>query len=297
MLGFIGLGDMGLPIARRLLASGQAVVAWNRSEAKLDALVADGAIAAATPREVMARADVIGICLTSHLAVEEVGWGSSGMFSIPPTRRKFVADLSTGSPDSAISFARRAATHGVTWVDTPFTGGVAAATAGKLVFFAGGDEQSIAAVNPLLAPLAARVTCMGPVGMGQVTKLCNNALGSCMLLLIAETIALARKAKLDVTRFAEALKGGAPDNQYLQVFGPRMAEHQFEPRLGAIALIEKDIALISDMSAAHGAYTPILSLVRELYAAARQEPTIDVMADVSCLIGLFEPITRGAIPQ
>jgi 3-hydroxyisobutyrate dehydrogenase-like beta-hydroxyacid dehydrogenase len=128
--------------------------------------------------------------------------------------------------------------------------------------------------------------------MGQVTKLCNNAISGCVLLLIAETIALARKADIDVTHFAEALKGGVADSPHLQIFGQRMAEHRFEPRLGAIGLIERDVNLASELAAAHGAHTPILSLVRQLYAAARQEPSIDMTADVSRLIGLFESVAQ-----
>jgi 3-hydroxyisobutyrate dehydrogenase len=296
ILGFIGLGDMGLPIARRLLAAGNDLVVWNRSSEKLNLLVAEGAIAAATPAEVMARADLIGLCLSSHHAVEEVGWGLNGLFSVPFSGKKIVADLSTGSPDAAVSFSRRAAAFNVSWVDAPFSGGVAAATAGKLVVFAGGDEAAIASLNPLLLPLASRVSHMGATGMGQVTKLCNNAISACTLLLVAETIALARKANVDVGRFAEALKGGAADSSHLQVFGPRMAEHRFHPRLGSIALIHKDVGLASELSFGCNANTPILSLVRELYDAAHKDPTIDFAGDVSSLIGLFEPLSEG-IPQ
>lgn len=291
-LGFIGLGDMGMPMARRLLSMGAQVIAWNRSAEKLNSLAAEGAIAAASPAEVMARADIVGLCLGSHQAVEEVAWGPRGLFSSTSPGARFIADFSTGSPESTMSFARRAAERHVTWVDTPFSGGAAAAAAGKLIVFAGGDVHAIAALQPLLSPLAVRVSRMGSVGMGQVTKLCNNAISGCVLLLIAETIALARKADIDVTHFAEALKGGVADSPHLQIFGQRMAEHRFEPRLGAIGLIERDVNLASELAAARGAHTPILSLVRQLYAAARQEPSIDMTADVSRLIGLFESVAQ-----
>jgi 3-hydroxyisobutyrate dehydrogenase len=291
-LAFIGLGDLGMPMARRLLSVGAQVTAWNRSAEKLQALAAEGATTAASPAELMARTDIVGLCLNSHQAVEEVAWGPRGLFSSTAPRARFIADFSTGSPEAAVSFARRAAERQVTWVDTPFSGGAAAAAAGKLIVFAGGDVDAIAALQPLLSPLAVRVSRMGSVGMGQVMKLCNNAISGCVLLLIAETIALARKADIDVMHFAEALKGGVADSPHLQIFGPRMAEHRFEPRLGAIALIERDVNLASELAAARGAHTPILSLVRELYAGAREKPSIDVTADVSRLIGLFESIAQ-----
>ena len=124
-LGFIGLGDMGLPMARRLLATGNKVVAWNRSAAKLEALIANGARAAETPSDVAARADLIGLCLTSHEAVEEIAWGAHGLFAAPLSGRKVVADFSTGSPSSAAAFATRAKAHGAFWVDAPVKGGFA----------------------------------------------------------------------------------------------------------------------------------------------------------------------------
>jgi 3-hydroxyisobutyrate dehydrogenase-like beta-hydroxyacid dehydrogenase len=79
MLGFIGLGDMGLPMARRLLSAGSQVIAWNRSAAKLKVLAAESAIAAASPADMMARADIVGLCLNSQQAVEEIGWGPNGL--------------------------------------------------------------------------------------------------------------------------------------------------------------------------------------------------------------------------
>jgi 3-hydroxyisobutyrate dehydrogenase-like beta-hydroxyacid dehydrogenase len=291
MLGFIGLGDMGLPMAQRLLGAGRTVVAWNRSAAKLDALVEVGAIRAASPAEVMARAELVGLCLTSDDAVDEVAWGTNGLFSVPLSGRKLVADFSTGSPEAAVAFAAKAKTHGASWVDAPVSGGVPAASAGSLIIFAGGEAEAIAALDPLLAPLCARVSHMGPVGTGQFTKICNQMIVSCNLLVIAETLAMARKAGVDVARLPAALKGGFADSTPLQIFGPRMAKHRFEPRLGAIALMEKDVGLASALSASNNAHTPMLALARDLYSQVRHRAGIDVTADLSYLIGLFEPLS------
>jgi 3-hydroxyisobutyrate dehydrogenase len=293
-VGFIGLGDMGMPMARRLLSSGEDVVAWNRSSDKLAALAANGATLAASPAEVMSRTDLIGLCLTSDEAVEQVAWGPNGLFSIEFIDRKFIADFSTGSPSAAISLSVRAAARGASWVDAPVSGGVSAANSGTLIAFAGGDSVAIAALHPLLAPLCGRVSHMGPAGAGQATKLCNQMIVACNLLVIAETIAMARKAGVNVDALPAALEGGFADSSPLQIFGPRMAAHRLEPRLGAIALMVKDVRLATELSSLCGARTPNLALAGELYARACHQPGIHGSADISCLIGLFEPLSTEA---
>lgn len=295
-VGFIGLGDMGLPMARRLLAAGLEVIAWNRSIDKLDALVADGARRAASPAEVAARADLIGLCLTSDQAVEEVAWGSQGIFSAALVGRKWIADFSTGSPAAAVSFATRAEGRGASWVDAPVSGGVPAAATGKLIVFAGGESEAVEALQPLFRPLSVRVSHLGPAGAGQTTKICNQMIVACNLLVIAETFAMARKAGVDVAGLAAALEGGFADSSPLQIFGPRMAEHRFEPRLGAIALMIKDVGLATALSGACGAQTPSLALARELYGRVRDQAAINESADISCLIGLFESLSSRTPP-
>ena len=170
-------------------------------------------------------------------------------------------------------------------------GGVPAAAAGTLVIFAGGGQESITALQPLLGPLAARVSHMGPAGAGQTTKICNQMVVACIVMLIAEMIALARKAGLDVGALPASLKGGFADSLPLQIFGPRMAAHRFEPRLGAIALMEKDVNLAAALSAQNNAYTPMLERARQLYATARDQSGVDVAADISKLVCLFESLS------
>jgi 3-hydroxyisobutyrate dehydrogenase len=287
-LGFIGLGDMGLPMARQLLAAGNPVIAWNRSRAKLDMLRIDGAIVAESPAEVMAQAEMIGLCLTSHQAVEEICWGASGLFSRPIVGPKYIADFSTGSHTAAESFARRAANFGTSWVDAPVSGGVPAAIAGKLIVFAGGDLETIAAVEPLFAPLALRVTRMGPVGAGQIAKICNQMIVASTVLVIAEMIALARKTCLDVEALPKAFLGGFADSLPLQIFGTRMARRIFEPRLGAIQLLAKDTELANALAAEVNAVTPMLQRAAELYTSARAKGRIDMNSDVSRIVDLFD---------
>lgn len=289
--GFIGLGDMGAPMAMRLVDSGAAPVVWNRTAARLAPLAHAGARVAASPREVMHASDVVGLCLTSHAAVEEVCAGPAGLFAgrNPQRAGQTIVDFSTGAPEAAKALAARAAAHGMQWVDAPVSGGVPAAAAGRLAIFAGGSAGAVAAARPMLELLSANLSHMGESGSGQAMKLCNQLIVSCNVLAIAEAIALARKAGVDVARLPAALQGGFADSAPLQVFGPRMAAHVHEPRLGSTALMHKDVRLIEALAGGIGAATPLLGLVSQLLAQATQAPDIGSEADLSRVVRLFEP--------
>jgi 3-hydroxyisobutyrate dehydrogenase-like beta-hydroxyacid dehydrogenase len=289
-IGFIGLGDMGLPMARRILAAGHQLVVWNRSREKLDLLAGEGAVVAASPADLMDQADLVGLCLTSDQAVETVAFGPQGLFGVGvgAVAGKVVADFSTGAIAAAVSFAERAKAQGAAWVDAPVSGGVPAAEEGRLIVFAGGKGQALEALDPMFSAVAAKVTHLGPAGAGQTAKLCNQAIVACNLLVIAETLALARKAGVDVERLPGALKGGFADSAPLQIFGPRMAAHAFEPRLGAIDLMIKDVRMANDLADVASARMPMLELARVLYEEALASPALDTSSDLSRLIGLFE---------
>ena len=288
-VGFIGLGDMGLPMARRLLSSGFEVVAWNRSAGKLDTLCAEGAERATSPADVMDGADVIGLCLSSHETVEAVSWGERGLFHRPPATHKTVADFSTGSPVAAARFAERARAQDTDWVDIPISGGVPGATQGRLVAFAGGTAGALATLKPMLDALCQRVSHMGGSGSGQIAKLCSQTIVATNLAVMAECFAMARQSGIDVRTLPEAFKGGFADSLPLQIFGPRMANHQYSPRLGALELMRKDVLLALDLAATRDRTMPILGAVARVYGAAYADPRIGGDADVSRIIEVFEP--------
>ncbi len=259
-VGFIGLGDMGLPMVRHLLASGHPVSVWNRSKDKLGPLAGLGARIAESPTQLMQGCDLIGLCLTSHHAVEEACCGIDGLFSgsaFPAASRpSAIVDFSTGSPQAAKKMAALAQARGIGWVDAPVSGGPRAAATGELTVLAGGEQAAVQAASPLLQAVAANITHLGPSGSGQMAKLCNQLIVACNVLAIAESIALARRAGVDTTLLAQALHGGFADSRPLQIFGPCMAAHAFEPRLGAISLMGKDVLLSAQMADALGAVSP-----------------------------------------
>lgn len=291
MIGFIGLGDMGMPMVRHLLATGHAVTVWNRTAARCEALAADTPVQVAASPAALARAcDVIGLCLSSHVTVQALCEGEDGLFAQAAAagRRPVFVDFSTGSPQVAQALAAAAQRHGAQWVDAPVSGGPPAAAAGTLTILAGGTPEAVAAAQGLLDGVASHVTHLGPAGAGQMTKLCNQLIVASNVMAVAEATALARRAGVDPTRLAPALAGGFADSRPLQLFGPRMAAHAFTPRLGALELMEKDVNLVNALALDSGAITPLAAQVAALFAQAHERADIDPQGDLSQVIRLFE---------
>ncbi|MDB5405513.1 MAG: NAD(P)-dependent oxidoreductase [Rhodospirillales bacterium] len=289
-IGFIGLGNMGTPMVRRLLAAGHDVVIWNRSAERLAPLVAEGATAAGSPLAVAQAADLVGLCLTDHRAVEAVVAGPQGLAAIGAAGAgKVFVDFSTIGPEVTVRLAGalREAT-GAGWVDAPVSGGVPGAETGTLIVFAGGDPADIARAQPLFACVASRVTAMGPSGAGQTTKICNQMIVAVNVLTIAETFAFARRAGVAVENLTAALAGGFADSKPLQIFGPRMASRRFTPRQSGIELMGKDLGLSQALAGKLGAATPVAALCAALYQTIRQRADIDYSADVSELVRVYE---------
>ncbi|RZS81543.1 NAD(P)-dependent oxidoreductase [Pigmentiphaga kullae] len=275
--GFIGLGNMGLPMARRLLAAGHALTVWNRSAGRAAELVAAGAHLAGTPGQVLRAADVVGICVKDGAAVESVVSGPGGLAGAGlQGSRKVVVDFSTIEPEQARDLGRRLRERtGASWLDAPVSGGVPGAEGGTLICFVGGEAEDLEAAGSFLAPLTSRVTHMGPAGAGQTTKICNQMIVAVNVLTIAETYGLARRAGVDVERLAPALAGGFADSQPLQIFGPAMAAGRFQPTRTAVELMAKDIGISQRMAAEFGAGTPVSAFCSDLYERMReQEPEV-----------------------
>ena len=278
-LGFIGLGQMGEPMVRRLLAAGYPVAVWNRSRDKLAPALERGAQAVPSPADLARGADIVMTCVTDQRALEAVLLGPDGVVEggVPG---KLVVDFSSIAPDAARAFALRLERLGMGLVDAPVSGGVPGAEKGSLVVMAGGREEHVERVRPVLAHLASRVTRMGESGAGQATKLCNQIIVGALLPVLAEAVRLAEAAGVDATRLPEALKGGFADSAPLQIFGARMARRQFEPRLAAAALLKKDLENAAALAREHGITLPMVSAAAELYrlldaqGRVQQDPSV-----------------------
>lgn len=283
-LGFIGIGLMGDPMTRRLLAAGFDVTVWNRSPAKAEPLGEAGARLAASIAELVAEVDVIMLCLANTDVVESVVFGEEGVAAHGRPEQRLI-DFSSSDPAATRDFAARLeAACGMDWVDAPVSGGVAGAEAGGLAIMCGGDADAVDACRPLMAPLAARVTHMGPVGAGQVTKVCNQMVVGCQAAVLAEMVALAEASGVDATRLTEALSGGFADSKPFQILTPRMAAGDFANPPWHLRTLLKDLDMAVAQSQRSGSATPMSGLAAQLMRAharrghAEHDPAILVEA-------------------
>ena len=277
-LGYLGLGMMGFPMARRLVNAGYDLAVWNRSAGKAAALVEAGAKLKAHPAEVAATSSILFTCVTDATAIEEVMFGHNGLESVNGVG-KLVVDFSSIHPDAARDIAARLrAKNGMGWVDAPVSGGTKGAEEGTLAVMAGGDAADVERVRPYVLAMARRLTHMGPTGAGQTTKLCNQVIVGCAMAVLAEATRLAVNAGIDAGRLPEALTGGCADSIPLQLFVPRMVQGIHSPPLGHIATLLKDLDTVGEV--AHDTSTPIpmASLAAQLFRLAKAARGADVDA-------------------
>jgi 3-hydroxyisobutyrate dehydrogenase len=263
-LGYIGLGLMGASMPLRLLDAGYAVTVWNRTPAKMAAAVAKGAQAGRSAADVTRRSDIVHLCLTDTRAVETVVFGPDGV-AAGAGAGKLLVDHSTISAEATRQMAIRLRREtGMAWIDCPVSGGTMGAAAGTLVMMAGGEAADIERVRPVVAHLSRRFVHMGPQGAGQATKMVNQVAVSCIYIVMAEMVTLARKAGVDAGRLPEALEGGFADSRLLQVMGPRMIAGDFRP-VGQVRTMVKDLDLLGELASVTGTPLPLTALATQLF--------------------------------
>ncbi|MNU82096.1 2-hydroxy-3-oxopropionate reductase [compost metagenome] len=263
-LGFAGIGLMGLPMCRRLLAAGYPLTVWNRNPAKCAPLVEAGARQVATAAELCRHADVVMLCLADTSVVHDVVFGANGVAEGAKSGQVLV-DFSSLEPTATREMAATLASKtGMSWLDAPVSGGVVGAEAGSLAIMVGGDASDLERVKPVLLSLGQRVTHMGAVGAGQVTKACNQMIVACNALVIAEVVALAERSGVDASLIAEALAGGFADSKPLQILAPQMAESRFEPVKWHVRTLLKDLDTAVKFSREQGSATPVSGLAAQL---------------------------------
>lgn len=263
-LGFAGIGLMGLPLCRRLRAAGYELSVWNRTADKCAPLLALGAQQAATPAALCEQADIVLLCLADTQVVQQVVFGAQGIVE-GARPDQLLVDHSSLDPAATRQMATELASRtGMRWVDAPVSGGVAGAEAGTLAIMAGGQAEDIERIRPIMAHLGQRLTHMGPVGAGQVTKVCNQMLVACNALVIAEVVALAEQSGVEAQAIASALAGGFADSKPLQILAPQMASNQFEPIKWHVRTLLKDLDTAVKLSREQQSATPMSGLAAQL---------------------------------
>ncbi|MGZ4993854.1 MAG: NAD(P)-dependent oxidoreductase [Methylobacter sp.] len=261
-LGFIGIGLMGKPMTSRLLDAGFSVNVWNRSPEKLKPVTEAGAKACASVADLVRASEVIILCLADTAVVEAIVRND---ILANGAADKLLIDLSSIHPENTRHLAALLYEKcGMGWVDAPVSGGVAGAEQGNLAIMAGGSPEHIETARTVLAPLYKQLTYMGEVGSGQITKICNQMIVSCNVLVIAEMMALAKQAGVNAGQIPAALAGGFADSKPLQIVAPEMATETFEPVKWRVKTLLKDLNMAVDLSARQGTAVPMSALASQL---------------------------------
>ena len=292
--GLVGLGTMGLGMARNLATKGFPLAVTNRTMEKAVRLAADLAggpspvSALASPAEVAALSDVVVSCVSDGPDVEEVHLGKGGTIdgARPGT---VVVDCSTIDPAVARSVATRFAEKGVAFLDAPVSGGQKGANEGTLSFFVGGEGEALAKARPVLEAMGKRITHLGPSGAGQLGKATNQVIVAGTLAAVAEGMAFARAAGLPLPAIHAALTGGAANSWALEVLGKKMLERDFKPAF-AIKHQQKDLAIVLKTARANGVPLPAAALVHQLLSALEAKGRGE--EGTQALLTLYEELSR-----
>ncbi len=266
-VGFVGLGTMGLPMARNLAKKGFPLTVATRTFAKAQALARElpGVRAVEAFDEVGRASDVVVSCLPDAPEVEAVHLSQRGT-AAGAARGAIVIDSSTIAADSAASIAARLAAKGISFLDAPVSGGQKGAIEGALTFFVGGDAAALERARPVFQALGKRVTHLGPSGSGQLGKAANQILVGVNLMAVSEALAFAAKAGLPLPALHEALTAGAANSWALEVLGKKMIDRDFKPAF-AVKHQQKDLAIVLRTSREKRVPLPGVSLVHQLLVA------------------------------
>lgn len=243
-LGFIGLGIMGMGMARNLLKAGFDVTVWNRTAAKMDALAAEGAQTAATPADLAARCDVIFICVSDTPDVEAVVLGENGIIHGAQSG-SLVVDHSTISPIVTRDIAAELNANGVQMLDAPISGGSEGAANGTLSIMIGGDAAQVARVMPYLQAMGKTITHVGGQGDGQMVKLVNQVLVVGNALAMSEALVFAQAGGLDLEKTFNAVANGAAGSWMFSNRAPQILNRDWRPGF-TIDLQQKDLRLVKE---------------------------------------------------
>jgi 3-hydroxyisobutyrate dehydrogenase len=266
-VGFIGLGIMGLPMAGHILKAGYPVTVYNRTRSKTRSLEADGAAVAASPREVAANSRMIITMVSDSPDVQEVVAGPEGVLD-GIRSGSVVMDMSTISPQVERDLDRQLRAKGCALVDAPVSGGDVGAQNATLAIMAGGDREAFDRAVPIFETMGKTITYCGPVGSGQLTKLCNQILVAVTLMGVSEALVFAGKNGLDQRVMIEAVKGGAAGSWQLSNLAPRVVNRDFAPGF-MVDLIQKDLRLVMESAAGAQAALPATTLVNQFFRTSQ----------------------------
>jgi 3-hydroxyisobutyrate dehydrogenase-like beta-hydroxyacid dehydrogenase len=266
-VGLIGLGLMGKPMGRNLLKAGFPLVVWNRTAARAEELVSEGAKLAPNPRDTAVAADVLISIVSDPPALEEVLWGTHGAME-GLRRGSIYMYSSTISPELARRVAAACGERGVDFLDAPVTGGDWGAKKGELVFMIGGKAEVLERVKPVLEVLGKKFFLLGPNGAGQTVKLAMNLILALEVEALAEALALATSGGVAGEKLVEVMQSSMARAGVLDVKAPLMLKHEFAASF-PLRLMHKDMRLALELARQQGVNLPAAAAAYATYSAVK----------------------------
>ena len=283
-IGFVGLGTMGGPMARRLAAQGHQVTGYDVAATRAAQAREAGVALATSPAGAAEHAEAVLSSLPDPAALRRAYLDADGVLSTVKAGAALL-DLSTVDPDTWREVAAAARARGADCLDAPVSGGPAEAGTGKLVFLVGGDVAVVERCRALLMTLGTEIHHVGPLGSGQIVKIVNNVMSMGNVAVAAEAMVLGVKAGMDPQRLFDILStSGGRSHHFLKRF-PNVLKGDFTPYFG-INLSRKDVALGLNMAASLGLPMPVTSAVRQTYDTAHAEGFGSL--DMAGVISLYE---------
>jgi 2-hydroxy-3-oxopropionate reductase len=293
VIGFIGLGIMGRPMAHNLLKAGFRLVVHNRHQEVTDELVAVGATSGNRPREIAASCDVLITMLPGSSQVEEVLIGSDGVIE-GAHEGLIIIDMSTISPVVTSALSVRLAERGVTMLDAPVSGGDKGAIEGTLSIMVGGGEDAFQQCLPIFQALGKSIVRVGESGAGQVVKACNQIVVALTIEAVSEALVLGSKAGVDPAKILQVLNGGLAANKVIELRGAGMIAHNFTPG-GRMRLHHKDLGIVLEAGRKYGVSLPVTALVDQMFASLEVRGRGDL--DHSALLTYLEDLAAHPVGQ
>jgi 2-hydroxy-3-oxopropionate reductase len=265
-LGFIGLGIMGRPMSKHLLKAGYQLVVHDINQEAVADVVASGAVAAASAREVAEQASLIITMLPDSPDVEAVVLGAGGVIE-GVSDGDILVDMSTIAPSVAVTVAEAMAAKGVACLDAPVSGGDVGAQNAALSIMVGGEQAVFDEVLPFFEIMGKSIVLCGPAGAGQTVKACNQVLVAVTIAGVSEALVLGAKAGVDPLKIVQVLSGGLARCGVLENRGERMVNGDFDPGF-RIRLHHKDLNIIMKTGNDYQVPLPVTSIVHELFTTA-----------------------------
>ena len=282
-IGFVGIGIMGAPMVRRLMAQGWSVSVWNLEPERYAEV--PGATVLDSPAAVRAASDIVIFCVLHGDAVEQCCFGPHGM-ARAASGATLLIDTSTINPDATLTLAERLKREaGMGWVDAPISGGPVAAGDGALTIMMGGSDEDVARASPVLNDLATNLTHIGTLSAGQTAKIINQAIVGIGYVMMGETLALAEAAGIDAKRLPAALAGGMADSTVLRRIYPQQEARDYLPPRSYARQLDKDLKNVMTFVKAHKLELPLLAKAVERYHAFAAD---NEMVDGAAVARLYE---------